>query len=291
MASTSSALVSKVAIRALLPAVVGRLHRGQGDGRAEGHDVVDGRILLQFGGDGGLHRRHVGTVDVEVLHRAAEAGLDSGATGFECDVALVLDDADDLLRPVGRQSLARGLAGDLLVLPEVRLDAQRLPGVDARVEGHDRDARRHRGFDGCRRVLRAWPSVTASAIDLAVDRVLDEVGLIRAPPTRRSTSARCCPWRLRSRRPCGSDPRTCHPGGPWVTIAMVNRGVSAWPAAIPSPVARGLPPVLEQAVRVNSTRGEHGCQDAPSAAHRLRGGRPWPFSPSTLSRRGLSWRT
>src|SRR5262245_33744943 len=38
------------------------------------------------------------------------------------------------------------------------------------------------------------------------------------------------------------------PGGPWVTIATVNRGVSAWPAPIPSPVVRGLPPVLEQAV-------------------------------------------
>jgi hypothetical protein len=38
------------------------------------------------------------------------------------------------------------------------------------------------------------------------------------------------------------------PGGPWVTIATVKRGVSAWPAPIPESDDRGLPPVLEHAV-------------------------------------------
>ena len=109
----------------MLPAVAGGLHGGQGDRCAERDDVVDRRVLLQLGGDGRLHRRHVGAVDVEVLDRAAEPGLHPGATGFECDVALVLDDADDLLRPFGGQPLARGLTGDLLVLPEVGLGAQR----------------------------------------------------------------------------------------------------------------------------------------------------------------------
>src|ERR1700704_4795510 len=38
------------------------------------------------------------------------------------------------------------------------------------------------------------------------------------------------------------------PGGPWVIIATVTRGVSAWPAPIPESDDRGLPPVLEHAV-------------------------------------------
>ena len=59
--------------------------------------------------------------------------------------------------PSDGQPLARGLAGDLFVLAEVRLYAQRLPGVDARVEGDDRDARRDRRFTA-RPALRAWPT-------------------------------------------------------------------------------------------------------------------------------------
>src|SRR6476646_5153817 len=44
---------------------------------------------------------------------------------------------------------------------------------------------------------------------------------------------------------------------------MVNRGVSAWPAAIPSPVERGLPPVLEQAVRVNNAAASRAVRMRP----------------------------
>jgi hypothetical protein len=43
------------------------------------------------------------------------------------------------------------------------------------------------------------------------------------------------------------------PGGPWVIIATVKRGVSAWPAPIPESDDRGLPPVLEHAAIATRT--------------------------------------
>ena len=54
------------------------------------------------------------------------------------------------------------------------------------------------------------------------------------------------PLRIRSQK--------VSPGGPWVTIATVNRGVSAWPA--PIPVAGG--PRLAAGARTCSQRDEDG---------------------------------
>jgi hypothetical protein len=103
IASTSSALC-RVPI---WPCCRSRLAAAASDGCSQGDDVVDRRVLLQFRGDVDA-RRHVGAVDVEVLDGAAKAGFHTGATGFEGDVSLVLDDADDLACPFGGQSLVVG---------------------------------------------------------------------------------------------------------------------------------------------------------------------------------------
>ena len=109
--------------------------------------MVDGLVLLQLGGDRRLHRRHVLAVDVEDLGLPLEALPDAGAAGFQRDLALLLDDADDLLGAVLLQTFARGDPGELLVLTEVLLHAHRLAVVEARVERDDGNALVQRGLD------------------------------------------------------------------------------------------------------------------------------------------------
>ena len=156
------------------------MHGRQRDGRTQRHDGVDARILLQFGSDGGFHRRHVRTVDVEVLHlTAAKAGSDTGAAGFECDVPLVLNDADDFLGTVRSQSLAGGFARDLLVLAEVSNGSLRLPGINSALNATT-------GMPSLLALSTAEASASGRASDTAMPltslstAVCDEGGLFRA---------------------------------------------------------------------------------------------------------------
>src|SRR5205823_7668632 len=62
----------------LAAGVLDRVDRVQRDRRAQGHHEVDARVLLEFRGDGGAHRRQVRTVDVDLVVAAAgERGLDA----------------------------------------------------------------------------------------------------------------------------------------------------------------------------------------------------------------------
>jgi hypothetical protein len=67
---------------------------------------------------------------------------------FQRDLALLLNDTDDLLCTVGSQSLASGFARDLLVLAEVGNGSLRLPGINSRVERGHGDALAIGPFDG-----------------------------------------------------------------------------------------------------------------------------------------------
>ena len=180
---------------------------------------------------------------------------DAGATGFERDLALLLDDAERLLGAIGVELLAGGDACELLVLAEVLLHTHRLEVVEAGVEGDHRDAlgrlsRLHRGRHGVGLGERQ-----CDPGDLAVDRALHQVGLVGGFGIVRVTQfdvvlvrGGLAPLRIRSQKES--------PGTSWVIIATVIRGVFTPPPVPPPlpPVSAGLPPVLEHAASTTADR-------------------------------------
>ena len=138
---------------------------------------VDALVLGQLGADGRLHRRQVPAVDVDLLPVAGEGLLHPVAAGLQLDLALLLDDAQEVLVALVGGPLARGLAGQALVRAEVRQRARLCVVADAGVEGDHRDA----GVDGLlhrRRDRRRVGQGDRDAVDLGVDRALDQGGLL-----------------------------------------------------------------------------------------------------------------
>ena len=108
----------------------------------------------------------------------AKALLHPGAAGLERDVALLVHHAQGLAAAgLLGQPLACALPGQALVGAEVHQRAVLLVGVDARVE-------HHAGMPGLGRLLQGRPDRVGvgqrhrDAVDLAVDGVLDQRGLL-----------------------------------------------------------------------------------------------------------------
>ena len=95
------------------------------------------------------------------------------------DVALLVQDAEGLLRAALVELLADGLAGDRLVLADVGERAERLGLVGAGVDRDHRDAGLvGLGDDVLHRV--GLGERDDQAVDLLVDGGLDELGLLLA---------------------------------------------------------------------------------------------------------------
>ena len=184
-----------------------RLLSGQRDRRAQGDDVVDGRVLLQLRADGRGHRRDVGAVDLDVLG-PGRLGQHTGATGLQRNRTLLLDHAERVLGTECGDLLANRLAGDVLIGAEVHQGTEFLVLLDAGVEGNHRDAR-----VGRRSIDPSWCPATAAWSRSRRPCCPPRSGSGSPHPDRSdrwSTSARHCPWRQRPRRPPGPCPRTSH---------------------------------------------------------------------------------
>ena len=128
-----------------------------------------------------LHRRQVLAVDLEVLG-VRQPLLHPGAARLEGGVALLVHHAQRLAAGgLLGEPLTGALPGQALVGAEEHQRAVLLVGVDAAVEHHTGDA-------GLGRLLQGGTDRAGigqrhgDAVDLAVDRVLDQRGLIwRAP--------------------------------------------------------------------------------------------------------------
>src|SRR4051812_15430967 len=156
------------------------------DVRVERDHRVKGLVGLELRLDLGLRRGDVRrALDLEVGHVAAEALLDAVAALLEADVVLLVDDAEDLLDSLGLEPLAGRLAGDRLVLADVRDGAERLGIVGARVERDDGDA------GGLRLRQRALDRVRVrnrhgEAVDLLGDGGRDQLRLLLRVVVRRA---------------------------------------------------------------------------------------------------------
>src|SRR5690606_10415507 len=94
----------------------------------------------------------------------------------QADVARLVDDAQQLLLAVFLQPLARFLACDVLLLPDVRDGAELLALRRARVDGDDRDVGLDRVLDGTLERVRIGHR-HHDAVDLAGNGVVDQPGL------------------------------------------------------------------------------------------------------------------
>src|SRR5919198_1089433 len=152
--------------------------RCHADLRIEREDGVDRLVRSELRLDLIRRRRDVRhALDLEPRRRAAEARLRPGVALLEADVPLLVDDHEKLLA-AGRLELRAGaLAGDRLGLAHVRHRAERLEGLDARVDRDDRDA----GVPGSpQRVLQGARVRRRDdeAARLARDRGADQLGLL-----------------------------------------------------------------------------------------------------------------
>ena len=138
-------------------------------------DVV---VLLELRGDRRLDVGGVGALDVDLLG-LVEGLRDALAPPFEPDVALLLDDAEGLAGLLLGEPLARGLAGELVVLAEEGERAHVLPVLHAGVEGDDGDVPVDGLLDVALHRLGLGEG-DRDAVDLLVHRLLHEVGLLGA---------------------------------------------------------------------------------------------------------------
>src|SRR5918996_919583 len=129
----------------LRPRAPDRVARGDGDVRVERQHGADRVVRLELGLDLGERRGDVrDALHLQVLDLAAEALPGPVAALLEADVALLVDDAEQLagVAALG-QPPTGGLAGHRLVLADVR-DRAELRGVGlARVQRDHRNARVH----------------------------------------------------------------------------------------------------------------------------------------------------
>src|SRR6185503_1766213 len=107
-----------------------------------------------------------------------ESLRDTRASRFQRDLTLLLNDADHLLGAILVQAFTRGDPGKFFVLTEVLLYAHRLEVFEARVERDHRNTRVQRGLDRRGHRVRLGQR-QGDSIDLAVDRTLHQVRLIR----------------------------------------------------------------------------------------------------------------
>src|SRR6478735_1300978 len=160
----------------LAAGLVHRLEGVEGDRCTEGDDVVDRRVGGELGLQGRDDRGVVGAVDLDVLG-AGRLALHTGTAGLEGHRAGGLDDAERVLRAVGHDALTGAGAGQVLVGAEVHQRAGVLVLVDARVEGDRGDLGRDGRLDGALERVRGGQG-GGDAVDLGVDRVLDQGGLL-----------------------------------------------------------------------------------------------------------------
>ncbi len=155
---------------------VHRLERVEGDRRAEGDDLVD-RLVLRPAWPGGPRRPTESSAPLtwmfSVFGKPSFTPAQRASSATEPAAWIT----QRIFRPVGGDPLAGRLTGEVLVGAEVHQRADLLVLVDAGVEGDDRDA----GVDG--RLDRAGERVRGGqrggdAVDLGVDRVLDQRGLL-----------------------------------------------------------------------------------------------------------------
>src|SRR5919106_1912665 len=125
----------------LRPRAPDRVARGDGDVRVERQHGADRVVRLELGLDLGERRGDVrDALHLQVLDLAAVALPGPVAALLEADVALLVDDTEQLAAAALRQLPAGGLAGHRLVLPHVR-DRAQLGGLRlAGVQCDDRDA-------------------------------------------------------------------------------------------------------------------------------------------------------
>src|SRR3954447_2175546 len=153
-----------------------RLDRVQRLSRTQRDDIVDGLVLAELGLNGRGDCGVVGAVDLNVLG-AREAVLDALAPILQGDRSGLLDHAQRLLAAGGLDLLTRLLAGQELVRGEVGERSGLLVEVEARVEAVDGNAGRNGLLDVRDERVRG-DKRGGDAVDLRVDRILDEDGLL-----------------------------------------------------------------------------------------------------------------
>ncbi len=155
-----------------------RRQRGRGERRAQGHDVADGRILLQLCHHPGLRAGHVVARHGQHEQIAVEGLLDTVAAFLKLHRALLLVDADRALDALGVELVAHRLAGDRLVLADIGHQARLLPVVAAGVEADHRNAGPLRLLDYRRQGIGEGQG-QGDAVDMLLQHVGDQLSLAR----------------------------------------------------------------------------------------------------------------